>query len=145
MKFEEDPDAGRRGEFEEQVKRGWYIGSKTFREQLLDEIEKENLKEDLRGAQKHAHNERRAEALIKAALSEMCLTEEDFLGMKANCLEKQAVAWLVKAHTTVTGKWVCERLKMGHPSNISRSLKKFRISEDEIILNLKTKMTKCKS
>lgn len=31
MRFEEDPAAGMRGEFEKQIKRGWYIGSEEFR------------------------------------------------------------------------------------------------------------------
>jgi hypothetical protein len=34
MRFEEDPAAGMRGEFEKQIKRGWYIGSEEFRERL---------------------------------------------------------------------------------------------------------------
>ncbi|MEX2606012.1 MAG: transposase, partial [Kiritimatiellia bacterium] len=36
MSFEDDPAAGRRGEFEKQVKRGWFIGSEEFRERLDD-------------------------------------------------------------------------------------------------------------
>ena len=99
----------------------------------------------LGGEQKRAHNEREAEMLIKAALTEFGINEKELLEMETNRPEKQAVAWLVKAHTTVSGKWVTERLQMGHPSNISRSLKRFRTAEYEEIQILRNKMTKCKS
>jgi hypothetical protein len=34
MRFEEDPAAGMRGEFEKQIKRGGFIGSEEFRYRL---------------------------------------------------------------------------------------------------------------
>jgi len=65
--------------------------------------------------------------------------------MKANSPKKQTVTWLVKTHTTVTWKWLSNRLMMGHSSNSSRSLNRFMAAEDEEILNLGREMIKCQS
>lgn len=144
MKFEQDPDAGRRGEFEKQIKRGWYIGSSAFQKRLTEKLERLGTGDNYRGGQKRAHNEAMAETYLKTALTELKLKEEDLLSMKANQPEKQAIAWLLKTSTTVSGVWLSQRLNLGHASNISRALKKFREGESKEIKTLKQKMTKCK-
>jgi hypothetical protein len=145
MRFEEDPD-GRpmRGEFEATDQAGWYIGSAEFRERLLDKIEGLASGDNFRSDQKRAHNEAMAERLLATALPVLGLTEEALLGMKANRLEKQAVAWLLKSETTVTGEWLSSRLRLGHASNCSRALKRFRESRAEDVMQWKQEMTKCK-
>jgi hypothetical protein len=40
--------------------------------------------------------------------------------------EKTLVAWLVRKRTSVTRDWVTERLVMGHPSSVSRAVRKVR-------------------
>jgi len=144
MTFEQDPDAGRRGEFEKQIKRGWYVGSEAYRIRLFKKLDQVETGDNYRGGQKREHNEARAEALLRLALSELNLSEAALQSMKATQLEKQAVAWLLKSQTTVTGVWLCKRLNLGHASNASRALKKFREGEQGEINNLKQKMTKCK-
>lgn len=143
MAFEEDPAAGWRGEFEQQVKRGWYIGSKEFRERLLERLDNVGSGVNLRGGQKREHNERMAERLLASGLHELGLSESQLLGLKSCAPEKQAVAWLLKTRTTVTGVWLAARLNLGHPSNVSRSLRTFRENESKTTQNLKQKMTQC--
>ncbi|WFB37180.1 hypothetical protein P3T73_05330 [Kiritimatiellota bacterium B12222] len=58
-------------------------------------------------------------------------------------LEKQAVAWLLKTKTTVTGKWIAERLCMGHRVNASRAISRFRSEESMEILEMKKRMLQC--
>ena len=127
------------------VARAWYIGSEKFREHLLDRLEKRPQGVDLSGGQRREHNERMAEKLIQAGLNELDVTEKRLLDMKANSMEKQAVAWLIKTQTTVTGEWIAKRLNFGHSSNRSRSLRRFRTTENQEIQNLKDKMTKYKA
>ncbi|MDF3130044.1 hypothetical protein P0Y35_12625 [Kiritimatiellaeota bacterium B1221] len=81
-----------------------------------------------------------AEKLLKTSLESLQIREEDLLAMKANQVEKQALAWLLKSNTTVTGVWLADRLKLGHSSNVSRSLR-----VDREFKKLKQKMTKCKA
>lgn len=144
MKFEQDPMGGMRGEFELQVKRGWYLGSEEFRSNLVKKLDRLGTGDNYRGGQKRQHNQAMAETYLANALKELELSEEALREMKSNRLEKQAVAWLLKDHTTVTGVWLSERLQLGHPSNSSRALKKFRDGKGNEVKEMKARMTKCK-
>lgn len=108
---------------EKQLKRGWYIGGESFRDQLLDMIG--GSSDNLRGQQRRAHDEREAERLLKLALDMLGLIEDDLLAMKSTRPEKQAVAWLLKKRTTVTVMWLASRLNMGHRTNASRAISAF--------------------
>jgi hypothetical protein len=142
MRFEGDPDAGRRGEFEAQVKRGWYIGSAEFREKLLEKLQSMAGGDNFRSSQKREHNEAVAERLLAIALLELDVSEEALLAMKSNRLEKQALAWLLKSETTVTGEWLSSCLRPGHASNCSRALKRFREGRDPAIEELTRRLGK---
>lgn len=142
MRFEEDPAAGMRGEFEKQIKRGWYIGSEEFRERLDALLKGRTANDNFRGNQRRAHSAWEAERLLVAALKELEWTEEDLLTARSVVPEKQAVAWLIKSHTAVTGRWIAERLNMGHPQNASRAINRFRNGKGEV-QKLKQRMSKC--
>lgn len=144
MNFEQDPDAGRRGEFEQQVKRGWFIGSEEFRERLNQLLEGRAENDSYRGTQRREHDLWEAERLLKEGLAELGLNEEEILASRSVRLEKQALAWLIVSHTAVTGKWLSERLRMGHPVNTSRAIGLFRQSKSREVRALKERMLKCK-
>ncbi|MDA3874043.1 MAG: transposase [Kiritimatiellae bacterium] len=143
MRFEEDPSAGIRGEFDRQIKRGWYIGSEEFREKLDEFLKGRTQNDNFRGNQRREHSEWEAERLIKSALETLEWKEEDLLVARSVVPEKQAVAWLIKSHTAVTGHWIAERLQMGHPENTSRGINRFRRAETAEIQDLKKRMSKC--
>jgi REP element-mobilizing transposase RayT len=63
MRFEEDPAAGMRGEFEKQMKRGWYIGSEEFRERLDALLMGRTRNDNYRGGQRRDHGPAEAERL----------------------------------------------------------------------------------
>ena len=60
--------------------------------------------------------------------------------MKNTRLEKQALAWLLKTKTTVTGVWLAERLRMGHRVNASKAISRFRESNERSVREVKEKM-----
>lgn len=140
MKFSEDPDAGRRGEFDKQVKRGWFIGSEAFRKKLDRFLEGQQGKDTFRGAPRREHGEAEAERLLGVCLRELGKTEEEILEAKNSQLEKQAVAWLLKTKTTVTGVWLANRLGMGHRVNASKAISRFRNSKEQTVTKLKKKL-----
>ena len=143
MKFEEDPDAGCRGEFEKQVKRGWYIGSAAFRQRLSDRLSaQEKLGDNYRGAQRREHGQDEAERYLHAGLQVLGLREMEVLEMRNNRKEKQALAWLINVHTTVTVRWTADRLEMGHPENASHGINRFRRAEKSEIKKLKHHLEK---
>ncbi len=126
---------------ERQLKRGWFIGGKEFKKWLTGQLPSES--DNLRGEQRRAHNECEAERLFQRALNVLNLSEDVFLSLKKNSLEKQSVAWLLKTHTTVTGVWLAGRLDMGDRSNVSRALRLMRQSRDRRYVTLKDKLTQC--
>ena len=125
MRFEEDPAAGMRGEFNKQIKRGWYIGSEEFRERLDSMLMGRTRNDNYRSAQRRDHGPAEAERLWQKGLKMLDVEEEELLLAKSTRLEKQALAWLMKKNTTVTGKWIADRLQMGHLSTASIAINRF--------------------
>ncbi len=137
----EVPDGSLEEQVQRQLKRGWYIGGEQFRTELGKMLPARS--DNLRGEQRRAHDELEAERLLGTALEALNLSEAMLLELRNNHPEKQAVAWLLKKHTTVTGVWVARRLSMGNRSNISRALSAISHATDSERKNLKHKMTQC--
>jgi len=113
MRFEEDPAAGIRGEFDKQIKRGWYIGSKEFQERLDGFLMGRSHTDNYRSDQRRDHGQAEAERLWIQGLSVLGVQEGEILKAKSTRMEKQALAWLMKKHSSVTGKWIAERIHLG--------------------------------
>jgi putative transposase len=143
MRMENDPQAARRGELDKQIRRGWYLGSEEFRHRLDDMLMGHARKDTHRSAQRRDHGPAEAERLLARALQEIGWSEEDLLNARSVAPEKQAVAWLLMIHTAVTGAWIAERLHMGHRTNCSRAISRFRHAKGKEIENLKQIMLKC--
>ena len=143
MRFELDPDSGRRGEFEKQIKRGWYLGAEAFADRLLEKVKGTDKQQQLQGDERRAHTEKEAERLLANALVVLNCSEAELVSMKQNQVEKQAVAWLLKSHTTVTVIWIAQRLQMGHRTNATRGISRIRKSTDARTRKLRTKMLQC--
>jgi putative transposase len=126
---------------ERQLSRGWFVGSDSFGAELAGQIE--GSTDNLRGAQRRAHDASAAERLLGEALSVLGMEEGVLLGLKGTSPQKQAVAWLLKKHTTVTGVWISDRLKMGHRVNASRAISAFDRRADMGSKKLKAKMLQC--
>jgi hypothetical protein len=123
---------------EKQLKRGWYIGGDGFKFILTSRIK--SLSDNLRGGQRLAHDELEAERFLSKALAVLGLREEDLLSMKSTRVEKQAVVWMLKKHTTITVVWLVSRLDVGHRTNASRAISVFDRAIDQERADLKVKM-----
>lgn len=141
MTFENDPEKGRRGEFDKQIKRGWYIGSPEFMQRLTEKIaRRERLGDNYRGGQRRDHGAREAERLLEKALLEFGMEELDVLESKNTRLEKQGVAWLLNVHTTATVRWTANRLEFGAAENASRGINRFRRGEEREVRRLRKRL-----
>lgn len=117
------------------LRRGWYLGGKSFREKLV-RVLAGNAKPPARkrnagsvsGKSGHAHDEHEAERLVKAALKVLGLppTPEELTGRGKWRLEKSLVAALVRGRTSVRSAWLAQRLSMGHESSISHAVRQVR-------------------
>jgi hypothetical protein len=89
------------------------------------------------------HGEQAAEALLGAAQRRYGASKEDVCARKSTDPEKQALAWLLVRHTTATCRWVAERLKMGHRSNVSCARGRVETAPGRRMQRLRKKMRQC--
>ncbi|NET74414.1 MAG: hypothetical protein F6K62_26950 [Sphaerospermopsis sp. SIO1G2] len=141
--MENDPLAARRGELDQQIRRGWYLGSEAFRDRLDTFLLGQAGKDTHRSSQRKDHGPAEAERLLERALREIGWSEEEVLGATSVTPEKQGIAWLLMTHSSVTGAWIAERLRMGHRTNCSRAISRFRHGKGWEIQKLKQAMLKC--
>lgn len=144
MRYEVDPSGELHNEFLKQVKRGWFLGSSGFQAKLSKRIKEIAAGGDnLRGAQRRAHGEAEAERLLRVAMKRLGVGLSELKKRKSVDLEKQAIAWLLHTHTSVTVTWIADTLEMGHRVNASRALSRFREGKGRDVKKLKREMLQC--
>jgi putative transposase len=102
------------GEDYRQVRRGWCLGDKTFRQELLGQM-KEQMGVEHYGAERQETAESQAEGLVTAELRRLRWREDDLGERAKGDAAKVALAARLRAETTMTVKWIAQRLQMGSP------------------------------
>ena len=98
-----------------EIRRGLVLGGDAFRKELLERIDgamKGRQRSSYSGEQVLGHDEHEAERLFRLGMDVLGLKDADLEGMKKNCAEKYAVAWLVRRNTCVKNQWIKDRLAM---------------------------------
>jgi REP element-mobilizing transposase RayT len=114
------------------LRRGWYLGEKSFAAKILKSIssvvEPKRKKGSIGGPAAKSHDEAQAEKIVVAALSDMNLpgTPADLTGRGKWKIERDLIAALVRKHTAMANAWVAARLGMGHEVNVTRALRRVR-------------------
>ena len=106
----------------------------------------------IRGHQRESYSGEEARRHDETATRELLTRGLDNLGMDLAALRllppsdprKQALAWLIRTRSIVTGPWITNELEMGHPSNVSRAVSVFRTANQKKIKNLKRRLHVCK-
>jgi putative transposase len=118
----EDDTARKEMNFE-QMCRGWALGSKDFKRQLL---QSEGLLKE--GSFDHLHfegkdlreaNEMIWEDMLNRALTRLRKTKSDLIAEKKSAFWKVWIASVLKRKTSAPSTWIAERLKMGAPQLVS--------------------------
>jgi putative transposase len=109
-----------------ELRRGWCLGSESFRERmlrLLDQIaEKRPKRRSARDARvRREHGEEEARRLVTAALDRLEMRREDLASMRKGDSRKLAITALVRQRTTVSNTWLAENLHLGHASRVSQA------------------------
>jgi len=73
-----------------------------------------------------AHGEKEAEEIACAGLSEEGLAEADRARMRGNDVRKARIAQKIAEQTTVSMKWIAQRLRMRSAGNVSQILHRLR-------------------
>jgi hypothetical protein len=99
--------------------RGWCVGREEFRKELLQEMRRkraDHYEVELRQA-----DEAHARELVAAELRRRNWTEDDLMARRKGDPEKVKVALRLRQESTMSLKWIAQRLKMGawtHDSNL---------------------------
>jgi len=125
--------AGRK-ELDEQwqrIRRGWYLGEDGFRGRMLKQL-KDALGRGRRGSYsggaKRAHSEGEAESLLAEGLRVLEVGRGQLAKGAKGMAEKRALAWWLCQRTTVSRRWVSERLGMGDESRVTQSIRQVKAS-----------------
>jgi len=115
------------------LRQGWYWGSQDFAGKLHALLERSQGRAPKSGpyrsaAERHAHDQKRAEEIVQAGLAGTGLTKRDLETLPGSDPRKAKIAKQVKEETTVPLGWIAERLKMRSAANVSQILGRHRKS-----------------
>jgi len=108
------------------VRRGWYLGDRTFKGKLLGRIADllEGRQADSVGGEAvSAWSEEDAEQWIGSALADLGLDAAALRTLAKGASEKLVMAWWLRGHTTLSRQWIAERLQMGHETRVTLAVR----------------------
>ena len=122
------------------IRRGWYLGDDGFRGRMLKYV-KERLRKGrpttCGGEAKRAHGEQEAQRLLALGLEALQVGDDQLRHGPKGMAEKQALAWWLCRRTTVSRRWIGERLKMGDESRVSQAIRRVKEGRDKGFAKLK--------
>jgi REP element-mobilizing transposase RayT len=109
-----------------ELRRGWCLGSESFREKMLRLLDRMSEKRPGRRSARDAkvrreHGEEEAGRLMMAALAWLGLDAGGLIEMKKGDVRKLAITALLRQRTTVSNAWLAEKLSLGHMSRVSQA------------------------
>lgn len=110
------------------LRRGWYLGDESYRDKLLQLVEtavRKTRQSSVMGRAVKALGEQEAERLLKKGLKalELPTAKRELAALKPGHASKALLAKWLRAHTTVSNRWIAERLEMGSERGIARITK----------------------
>ena len=103
------------------LRRGWLLGGEDFLTRLLDRLEGK-FTEHHKAVERSDTNEEKAERLISRHLREEGWTEKTLTSQRKGHPVKVRLAQLLREQTTVSLKWIANRLQMGTWTHVSNLL-----------------------
>lgn len=128
-----------------EIRRGWYLGTREFRDQLetlIDERVDHAKRSSYSGAEIDRHDERAAEAWLQAGLDTLGLDEAVVLSGRKGSAEKCLLAWLIRRRTHVPNVWIAQRLKMGRADCLSRYPRFVEETRDSQLIKMRERLEK---
>jgi REP element-mobilizing transposase RayT len=121
-------EARRQGELAQEfkeVRRGWCLGDKAFRKELLGQMQERRGVEHY-GEERFESDEAKALSILEQELKRRRWKEEELKVRRKGDKNKVAIAARLRKETTMTLKWIAEHLKMGSWNNVSNRLAALR-------------------
>jgi REP-associated tyrosine transposase len=117
-------EARRQGDLAQEfkaVRRGWYLGEKAFRKELLSQMQGRRGPEHY-GEEHFESDQAKALSIVEQELKRRRWKEEDLKARRKGDKNKVAMAARLRKETTMTLKWIAEHLRMGSWNNVSNRL-----------------------
>ena len=95
------------------------------------------------GAGRRAHEEVETERLLAKGMAVLGMPPERSAKTPKDQREKQVLAWWLCEQTTVTRRWVAERLKTGHESRVAQALHLGRCEMSDDVAGMKATLARC--
>jgi len=117
-------EARRQGELAQEykaVRRGWFLGDKAFRKELLSQMQERRGAEHY-GEERFETDEAKALAILEQELKRRRWKGAELKARRKGDKDKVAIAARLRCETTMTLKWIAERLEMGSWNNVSNRL-----------------------
>ena len=106
----------------EAVRRGWCLGREEFRQELLaaaaDQVGASHY-----GAERQETGEQKAQRCVREELQRRGWKEKDLAGLPKGDKSKVALARRLRQETTMSLKWIAQRLHMGSWTYVSNLLR----------------------
>jgi len=103
------------------VRRGWCLGDRAFRKELLGQMQ-ERRGANHYGEERFESDEARALGIVDEELKRRGWKAERLQGMRKGDKNKVRMAVRLRRETTMTLKWIAEHLAMGSWTNVSNLL-----------------------
>ena len=124
QEFERVMESRRESEQDEQwkaVRRGWCLGDKAFRKDLLAQMS-ERAGSSHYGEELRESAEEKAQRIVAEEMKRLRWSEADLELTRKGDRRKVKIARRLRQETTMTLKWIAERLKMGTWTHVTNRL-----------------------
>lgn len=127
MRLEERRGQERGGDWKA-IRRGWCLGDEKFRKELLAQMT-EKMGEHHYGPERQESETEKAERIVRTELDKAGWTDKDLERQRKGDHWKVRVAARLRRETTMTLKWIAERLRMGSWKHLNGRLYEYRKTE----------------
>jgi REP element-mobilizing transposase RayT len=103
------------------IRRGWCLGDQNFRRELLEQMDGQ-MREHHYGQERQESAEDKAQRLVRDGLRKASWTEADLGLQRKSDAVKIHLALRLRQETTMTLKWIAERLQMGAWTHLNKRL-----------------------
>ena len=104
-----------------ELRRGWFVGREEFRQELLDAAGK-HLGSNNYGSERRETDQQKAERIVLERLASLHWQESDLATRAKSDPVKVELARRLRRETTMSLKWIAQRVHMGTWTNVSNLL-----------------------
>ena len=106
----------------DKIRRGWCFGAEDFVARLLDRLPGK-VSEQHHARERRQTDEQIADRMIEARLKRLRWTNKELKARPKSALQKVRLAKELRGQTTVSLKWIADRLEMGSWTHVSNLLR----------------------